>query len=211
MVCAGNVAVWPHKVHDPEKWEPVFPHDKRGAFARRSCLGKGWDHDPTEPNRIMIRSDGSIMRRVIVIAIAGLGLAGCSSFSTDYFKSAPPPVQLQLESVPPGAEARTSVGPSCKTPCSVTLTAPESGFTVSYTLNGFLPATVPVQVIRTPGDVFTASTTKIDPNPVVAELQPPPKSARKPMRPKKPKKPAAAAPAAAGSPFPAPAQAAPPR
>ena len=26
--------------HDPEKWEPVFPRDKRGAFARRSCSNK---------------------------------------------------------------------------------------------------------------------------------------------------------------------------
>ena len=23
--------------HDPEKWKPVFPRDKREAFARRSC------------------------------------------------------------------------------------------------------------------------------------------------------------------------------
>jgi hypothetical protein len=59
---------------------------------------------------------------------------------------------------------------------------------------------------------LTASTTKIDPNPVVAELQPvgpPPKAARKPMRPKRPKKPQddAAAPPAAGSAFPDPGQA----
>ena len=26
--------------HDPEKWVPVFPRDKRGAFARRSCSNK---------------------------------------------------------------------------------------------------------------------------------------------------------------------------
>ena len=26
--------------HDPEKWIPVFPRDKRGAFARRSCSKK---------------------------------------------------------------------------------------------------------------------------------------------------------------------------
>ena len=163
----------------------------------------------------MIWSDGSIMRRIIAIAATGISLAGCSSFSTDYFNSAPPTVQLQLESAPPGAEARTSIGPSCKTPCSVTVTAPEGGFTVSYTLNRFQPATVPVQVIRTPGDLLTASTTKIEPNPVVTELQPagpPPKTARKPMRPKKPKKPTddAAAPAGAGSAFPDPGQAAPP-
>jgi len=151
------------------------------------------------------------MRRVIAIAVTGLGLAGCSSFSMDYFKSAPAPVQLQLESVPPGAEARTSIGPSCKTPCSVSLTPPEGGFTVSYTLNKFQPATVPVQVIGSSGDVFTASTMKIDPNPVVAELQPavPPKAASPPMRPKKPKKPAAATPAA-GTGSPDPGQAPPP-
>jgi hypothetical protein len=55
--------------------------------------------------------DGSNMRRVLAIAIAGAGLAsslgGCSSFSlgtvTDYFKSTPPSIQVQLESTPPGA------------------------------------------------------------------------------------------------------------
>jgi hypothetical protein len=26
--------------HDPEKWIPVFPRDKRKAFARRSCSDK---------------------------------------------------------------------------------------------------------------------------------------------------------------------------
>ena len=45
------------------------------------------------------------MRRIIVIAAAGLSLAGCSSFSLDSFKSAPPPMQVQLDSAPPGADA----------------------------------------------------------------------------------------------------------
>jgi hypothetical protein len=150
------------------------------------------------------------MRRVIVIAVAGLGLAGCSSFSMDYFKSTPPPVNVQLESAPPGANAVTSLGPGCKTPCSVSVPAADS-FTVTYTLNRFQPLTVPVQVIRIPGDFSTPASTTVDPNPVVGELRPagpPPKAARKPMRPKKPKpKPAAAAPAA--SPFPTPAAPAP--
>ena len=35
-------------------------------------------------------SDGLIMRRVIVIAVAGASLAGCSSFSMDAFKPTPP-------------------------------------------------------------------------------------------------------------------------
>jgi len=147
------------------------------------------------------------MRRVIVIAVAGLGLAGCSSFSLDAFKSTPPPLQVQLDSTPQGAEARTSLGPGCKTPCSVSVTAPESGgFTVTYALNKFQPATVQVNVIRTPGDLITSGTTTIDPNPVVAELQPigpPPRPMRhRPMKPARPKPPKTAA-APADSAFPA--------
>ena len=92
--------------------------------------------------------------------------------------------------------------------------APDTGgFSVTYTLNKFQPATVPVQVIRNPGDLADPATATIDPNPVFAELQPagpPPKPPRKPMRPKKPKPPQAAAAPAAGSPFPDPNAAPPP-
>jgi hypothetical protein len=157
------------------------------------------------------------MRRVIVIAVAGLSLAGCSSFpsvSWDAFKPTPPTVQVQLESMPPGADARTSLGPGCKTPCSVAVPVPDTGFSVTYTLNRFQPATVPVQVIRIPGDFASPGSTTVDPNPVVVELQPagpPPRPMRKMMKPKRPKPPkAAVAPAPAGSPFPDPAQAPPP-
>jgi hypothetical protein len=154
------------------------------------------------------------MRRVIAIAVAGASLAGCSSFSGfDYFKSAPPPVQVQLESVPSGADATTSAGPGCKTPCSIAVAAPDAGFTVTFAMPRFQPVTIPVRVIRTPGDFTSPDTITVDPNPVVAELRPagpPPRAARKPMRPKKPKPPKAAAAPAAGSPFPTPAAAAPP-
>jgi len=154
------------------------------------------------------------MRRVIVIAVAGASLAGCSSFSFDALKPAPPALQIQLDSVPSGADARTSLGPGCKTPCSVAVTAPDSGFMVTYTLNKFQPATVPVQVIHIPGDFSTPASTTFDPNPVVAELQPagpPPRAARKTiLKPKKPKPPKGAAPAPAASPFPDPAAPPPP-
>jgi hypothetical protein len=154
------------------------------------------------------------MRRVIAIAVAGASLAGCSSFSLDAFKPTPPTIQIQLESAPPGADARTSVGPGCKTPCSVAVPAPDTGFSVTYTLNRFQPATVPVQVIRIPGDLTSPASTTIDPNPVFAELQPagpPPRPVRKMMKPKRPRPPKAAmAPPPAGSPFPDPAQAPPP-
>ena len=108
------------------------------------------------------------------MTIAGAGLAsslgGCSAFSTgsitDYFKSTPPAIQVQIESTPPGAEAKTSLGPSCKTPCSVSVSPPDNTFTVTYALNKFQQATVPVTVIRNPGDVTAPATTTIDPNPV---------------------------------------------
>jgi hypothetical protein len=158
------------------------------------------------------------MRRAIVIAVAGASLAGCSSFSLDALKPAAPPLQVQLESTPSGADARTSLGPGCKTPCSVSLTAPENGFSVTYTLNKFQTATVPVQVTRTAGDLFSADTVKVDPNPVVAELQPagpPPRAVRKkrmlrPRKPKPPKAGPAAEPAESAFPEPAAPAAAPP-
>jgi hypothetical protein len=158
------------------------------------------------------------MRRVVAMAIMGtgvVGLSGCSSFSLDYFKSTPPTVQVQLESNPPGADARTSLGPGCKTPCSVSVPAPDTGFSVAYTLPKFEPATVQVQVIRNPSDLASPATTVTDPNPVFAELAPagpPPKPVRKPIRPKKPK-PAAAVPAESAFPEPnaAPAPASPGR
>src|ERR1700716_2085265 len=155
------------------------------------------------------------MRRVIAIAVTGFTLAGCSSFSLHAFKPTPATMQVQLESTPPGADARTSLGPGCKTPCSVAVPAPDSGFSVTYTLNKFQPATIPVQVIHIPGDFSTPASTTLDPSPVVAELQPagpPPKAAGKMLKPKKPKPPksAAAAPPA-GSPFPDPPPSAPSR
>ena len=143
------------------------------------------------------------MRRIIAIAVAGAGLAGCSSLSLDSFKAAPPLVKVALESVPPGADATTSLGPACKTPCSIDVPAPDAGFSVTFASPRFQPVTVPVQVIRNPGDFASPPTTITDPSPVFAELNPagPPPKARKPMRPKKPKPPKAAA-----APAPAPAQ-----
>jgi hypothetical protein len=149
------------------------------------------------------------MRRFIVLAAAGVSLGGCSSFSPDAFKPTPPTVTVQLESVPPGADARTSQGQSCKTPCSVVIPASE-GFSVSYTLANYQPLTVPVQVTHQPGDLTSAATTTVDPNPVVGELQPvtPLKPVRKRRRrPRAPKAAPAAASPTAAAPFPDPAAA----
>jgi hypothetical protein len=142
------------------------------------------------------------MRRAFAMAVATLSLAGCSSVSSgDYlssFRSPLPPVQVQLESTPPGAEARTSLGPGCKTPCSVSVSPPDgvTSFLVNYSMAGRQPTGVSVNVVKVEGGMFSSNTLKVEPNPVVAELQPigPPPKPAKPMRPKR-KKPAAAAPA----------------
>jgi hypothetical protein len=128
------------------------------------------------------------MRRVIALAITGLSLAACSSTPPRQ-----PAMQVDLESTPPGADARMSTGQSCTTPCSVNIAVPETDFSVSFTLNDFKPVTVPVRVSGNPAGFLAVGTTRIEPNPVVAQLEPvapPPKPARKPARPKKPKDPA---------------------
>jgi hypothetical protein len=140
-----------------------------------------------------------MMRRALAIAVTATSLAGCSSFSSgDYlsaFKSAPPSIQVQIESTPAGADARTSLGPGCKTPCSVTVTPGDgvTSFLVNYSMAGRQPAGVPVNVVHIDGGMFSSNTVKTEPNPVVVELQPvgPPPKPAKPMRPKR-RKPAAA-------------------
>jgi hypothetical protein len=120
--------------------------------------------------------------RLVAVALTGLCLADCTG------RPNPPLFEIQLESTPPGAEARTSFGPSCRTPCSVNTPLPDGNFAVTYTLEGFLPVTVPVAVTGSPAGFMTPGTSRIEPNPVVATLQPiePPKPV-KPVRPKKPK------------------------
>lgn len=156
------------------------------------------------------------MRRAIILATAGLALAGCGSMSIpglDAFKPTPPSMPLQLESLPPGAEARTSLGPSCRTPCAVSVPRTDN-FTVTFTLDRYLPQTVPVRFVEpqflpgTGGDDGAASPVQeatFDPSPVYVELQaaPPP---RRPTRaaPKAPPKRVTAPPPAAAAPPPPP-------
>jgi hypothetical protein len=137
---------------------------------------------------------GLVMRRVIGIAFVAASLGGCSSMSWDALKPAPTMVDIQLESSPPGADAKTSLGPGCKTPCSVAVPAPEASFSVAFSMDKFLPETVQVQVIRNTGAFNTSPPIVFDPNPVVAELQPAPAQSKggKP-HPRKPRAPKTAA------------------
>jgi hypothetical protein len=110
---------------------------------------------------------GSTMSRVIAAVACGLTLAACSMSmpSLDFFKSSPATEQLRIESEPPGADARTSQGQTCRTPCE--LTVPSGGeLAVTVAMTGFQPQTLPV---RPDGSDGTSG--KLQPNPVYVELQ----------------------------------------
>jgi hypothetical protein len=135
------------------------------------------------------------------VALLGIGLAGCgvSNWIPSWdlkFPSAPPPAAaVQVESEPAGAEAKSSVGPSCRTPCALSV-ATSNPFTVTFTLAGYESQTVPVapRPVGDPRD--SAGALKFDPDPVYAQLEPVPPAKGKKKRPApKAKAPTAAAPA----------------
>jgi hypothetical protein len=146
---------------------------------------------------------GNIMSRVIAVAACGFILAGCSISmpSFDLFRSAPSTEQLRIESEPPGADATSSQGPSCRTPCE--LTVPTAGeLAITFALNGYQQMTVPVRSEAPTPTVAgePAGAPRLQPNPVYAELQP-----IAPQRPAKRKRPPAKKKAVATKPAPAPA------
>ena|SRR6185312_7825121 len=153
------------------------------------------------------------MKQFVAIAACGLSLAACSSMPSwmqlDTAKPAPAATTMQLESEPAGADARTSFGQSCRTPCSVAVTGTE--FTVSFSLPGYQPQTVPVRLVgpsednRDPTAEGESAAPRLVPNPVFVELQragPPPAARKRTAAPPK-KKPAASSTTPAGAAKPA--------
>jgi len=124
------------------------------------------------------------MSRVIAVMACGFMLAACSATmpSLDFLKSTPQPETLAIESEPPGAEAKTSLGESCRTPCKLSV-QPGSEFSVTLALSGYQPQTVSVRPeARSP----TAAAPRLAPNPVHVDLQavaPPKKPAAKKKKP----------------------------
>jgi PEGA domain len=92
----------------------------------------------------------------------------------------PSTATLTIQSNPPGAEARPSGGGLCRTPCELPVPLNE-GFTVTYTLDGYLPQTVSVRSIGAQKRALIDMTpARLEPNPVLAELQPAPPSLPEP-------------------------------
>ena len=104
-------------------------------------------------------------------------------------------VSLTIESDPPGADAKTSLGASCRTPCMIPIAA-DREFTVSYALNGYLPQVVSVRP-RLPDQIQpeveaggAVQSVDLTPNPVYVQLEPappPPQTKKGRGKPTKPK------------------------
>ena len=164
------------------------------------------------------------MSRVIAVLACGFTLAACSASlpSMDFFKSTPSTESLRIESEPPGAEAKTSQGQTCRTPCEVAVQT-ASNLSVTVALNGYQTQTVtvgpegPTPAAQRDPDGGAASPPRLAPNPVYVELQaaPPvaPVKKRKTVAKKKPTTtasvPAAQPAPAAAAPAPMPAEPAP--
>jgi hypothetical protein len=138
----------------------------------------------------------------LAAAIAGLGLASCSTTSTpsttstastttssrsyfDAFKSAPATKLMLIESNPAGAQAKTSFEKTCTTPCTM-LIGETTDFTVSFTLAGYVPQTVTVHAKMSPGGWTTSPSLEFDPPSLFPTLEKatPPAVARKPSKPR---------------------------
>lgn len=93
---------------------------------------------------------------------------------------------IQLQSEPAGAEAKTSSGSSCQTPCSLEL-ATNGDTLVTFSLDGYQPQTITVKPAPPAGHVEpgTYPTVALTPNPVFAQLDPIAPSAVKKRKPAK--------------------------
>jgi hypothetical protein len=146
------------------------------------------------------------MYKVFAIVGAGLVLAACSTDFKNPFEFEPAKDTIRFESQPPGAEAKTSSGETCRTPCALAMPA-DKPFTVTFTLTGYQPDTEQIQ-LTSMGD----GTSKLRPNPVLVQLTPvpPPKSKKKVRRRKTTTRPAPKPKPAAAKPAPAATSAPPP-
>jgi hypothetical protein len=96
---------------------------------------------------------------------------------------------VRFESQPPGAEAKTSNGQTCRTPCALALPTGEP-MTVTFTLNGYQPDSEDIEPVST-----GLGSPEMRPNPVQVELTPAPPPP-KPVKKLAPKKKVAVKPAA---------------
>lgn len=122
--------------------------------------------------------------RTGLVLCCGILLANCATVTRGTVN------QIQIVSEPSGAEARTSIGHACTTPCTLTVDR-TSEFTVTYSQDGYREQSVPVAtrlagagaaglvgniliggVVGVVADAATGATLEHYPNPVSATLEP---------------------------------------
>ena len=130
------------------------------------------------PMRVRLAAPGG---RAVAIMISGLALASCSTTVTDVFKQKPTTTLMLIESTPAGATAKTSTGKTCQTPCTM-LIGEGNDFTVTFTLDGYVPQTLPVHATMSPGGWTDAPSPVLNPGslfPTLEPVKPPPTGARR--------------------------------
>ncbi len=100
--------------------------------------------------------------------------------------------ELRVESEPPGADATTSTGANCRTPCLLSVAASQE-FSITVSANGYQPQTIAVTPLppMEQREAAGSAGTRLDPNPVIVQLEPVPPPAKKPPAKKKSKQRAA--------------------
>jgi PEGA domain-containing protein len=119
------------------------------------------------------------------LVMCGFGLAACSSFTmpgVDALKPKPTTTVLLIQSNPAGAEARSSLGGTCRTPCTMAI-GTAGDFTISFARDGYEPQTVTVHSTMADGGFMTGPSPVFDPDSVFVTLEPVPQAKAPKQRP----------------------------
>jgi hypothetical protein len=110
--------------------------------------------------------------RALALMMCGLGLAACSSMpGFRSLKPKPTTTVLLIQSDPARAEARSSLGGTCRTPCTMAI-ATAGDFTIDFARDGYEPQTVAVHSTMSEGDYMTAPSPVLDPSTPYVTLRP---------------------------------------
>src|SRR5258707_10237707 len=123
----------------------------RSKSLRRGTSGRRTGFSSTSERRgyhtlTLERGEGDMPRLMQAIAAAAM-VSFCASCATVTRGTTE---QIQIVSDPPGAEARTSMGFVCVTPCTLQVGRKDE-FTVTVSKPGYQPAEVPVSTKVNPG------------------------------------------------------------
>jgi hypothetical protein len=116
--------------------------------------------------------------RAFALVMCGFGLAACGSGTMPGFSSLKPKpttTVLLIQSNPAEAEARSSLGGTCRTPCTMSI-GTAGDFTISFARDGYEPQTVTVHSTMSEGGYMTPASPVFDPNSVYVTLEPLPQA-----------------------------------